>query len=330
MHPAALSDRYANVPVLVLGASGFVGRSVARVLTDAGAELHMGARDPQALQAVCKSCGIVGQIHRVDLAQRGAVTDLVRARRPALVFNLVGYGVAPSERTTAIAESLNRDLPAELALACQRATGADWPGLQLVHAGTALEYGPVDGEVRETLPREPTTLYGRTKLAGSAAIEAVCQAGSLRAAVGHIFTAYGPGERLPRLLPTLLAARHHRLPLELTAGLQQRDFVHVGDVAEALLRLGALPREGYTCVNVATGTLCSVREFVETAAEVLGLDPTRLRFGTRPYLPEEMWHGPVAVDTLRSHLGWIPGRSVRDGIGATARTLAACGPRTTT
>ena len=36
-----------------------------------------------------------------------------------------------------------------------------------------------------------------------------------------------------------------------------------------------------------------------------------------PYRPEEMWHGNVSVDALRTRLGWVPATSLEDGIRST-------------
>ena len=88
---------------------------------------------------------------------------------------------------------------------------------------------------------------------------------------------------------------------------------------EALLRLGLVAREGFESVHVASGALHAVRDFVSTAAEVLGLPAERLRFGARPHLAEEMWHGPVSIERLRERLGWTPPTSLREGIEATLR-----------
>ena len=320
-------DAYQNVPALVLGASGFIGWWVARRLTALGADLHVAARDPHGMRALMTHRGIEARVWPIDLETPGAAARLCDELQPAVVFNVAGYGVMAHERSESIAHALNRALPIELARACERIASPGWAGQGLVHAGSALEYGPVDGPVVESVPSTPTTLYGRTKLAGAQGVEEISRESGLRAVEGRIFSVYGAGERLPRLLPTLLAARDGTDPVQLTEGIQHRDFVYVEDVAEGLVRLGCSHDPGFASVNVATGTLRSVREFVETAARVLGLSPSRLRFGARPYRPEEMWHGDVSVDELRARLGWVPTTSLEDGIRSTVGFLSTTAAR---
>jgi len=89
-------------------------------------------------------------------------------------------------------------------------------------------------------------------------------------------------------------------------------------VAEGLLRLGRQPATPGGVVNLATGRLCSVREFAETTATVLGIPTSRLAFGSLPWRADEMPHGAVDVKKLRQTLGWVPSTSVADGVARTA------------
>ncbi|MGH0028596.1 MAG: NAD-dependent epimerase/dehydratase family protein [Myxococcota bacterium] len=312
-------DAYRAAPVVVLGAGGFIGRWVARALTRCGADLSLGVRDLAAFAQVAADWRIEGSVHAVDLSEPDAARALCAELRPAVVFNLAGYGVDREEREEEAADRLNRRLPEALAGALAEHASGDWPGRSLVHAGSALEYGPLEGPVCESLPSRPDTLYGRSKWAGARAIAEASRASGLRAVEGRIFTAYGPGERPGRLLPSLLAARDGDGPIALSDGRQPRDFVYVEDVAEALLRLGLCREPGFEVVHVATGVLHPVRRFVEVAAEVLALDAARLQFGARGHLREEMWHGPVSVSRLRERLDWTPARMPREGVAATLR-----------
>ncbi|MCH8926911.1 MAG: NAD-dependent epimerase/dehydratase family protein [Proteobacteria bacterium] len=124
-----------------------------------------------------------GEHNRVgvlDLHDLGAVEAIFHEVRPTVTFNLAGYGVDRSERDPEEAHFLNTDLVGVL---CRIVTGVadDWQGLQLIHAGTALEYGMATGDLNEDTPPEPTTLYGRSKLAGPHAVPHACRAARLRA-----------------------------------------------------------------------------------------------------------------------------------------------------
>jgi nucleoside-diphosphate-sugar epimerase len=308
---------YRGTPIVVFGASGFIGRRVARRLAEAGAHVLLAVRDERRAERVLACMGVAGRLERCDVTCTADVVALLRRTRPAVAFNLAGYGVDPRERSEADASRVNADGIAAICEGMAAVPDSSWPGQRIVHVGTALEYGEARGSLSEDTPPRPTTVYGRTKLAGTRALAERCRRLSVTGVTARLFTVYGPGELEGRLLPTLLGAAGHERPLGFTAGVQRRDFTYVDDVAEGLLRLGlAEPQYGTTC-NLATGRLTTVREFIEVAARATGLDPARLRFGVLPTRPEEMVHDPVDVSLLESLTGWRPSTPVEDGVRRT-------------
>lgn len=297
----------------MLGPTGFIGRATWPLLRRLGATLALACRHPP--DGAESGPGV--EWLSADLADPGAAAGLLERTAPQIVFNLAGYGVDPAQRDPGTAEAINARLVEGLGRALLQSESADWPGCRLVHCGSALEYGDCDGDlVEETEPR-PTTLYGRTKLAGTRALEALGREEGLASVTARLFSVYGPGESEHRLLPALARARREGRPIELTEGRQERDFVYVEDVAEGLLRLGlARPAPGEV-VNLATGRLTSVRRFVETAARILGIEAVDLRFGALPTRGEEMYHRPVSTERLLRRTGWTPPTDVEQGIRRT-------------
>jgi nucleoside-diphosphate-sugar epimerase len=307
-------ERYEGVPVLVLGAAGFIGRWVARALTDQRAELFLGVRQVSTAAETLDRVDARGELIACDLEEPANVRSLIDRVRPAVVFNLAGYGVDPTERTPEIAELINARLVEHLAGAVASHEAQGWTGQRVVHVGSALEYGTAGGNLSEDSSPEPTTVYGRSKLAGTLALQAICRSRGLRGVTARLFTVYGAGEHSSRLLPTLLKARHSDGPIDLTDGRQERDFTYVEDVADGLLRLGLSPAPPGAVVNLATGRLTPVRSFVETAADVLGLARPRLRFGALATRSEEMHHDAVTIDRLARMTSWQPSTSIDAGI----------------
>jgi UDP-glucose 4-epimerase len=310
--------------VLVLGASGFIGRWVVRECVQRGAQVVAQVRDPARLGGVFRE-GV--EVVTGDLGATKAGTELVRRVTPDVVFNLAGYGVAKDERDAERTQRLNTLLVLELLFALRGSTA--WPGAQLVHVGSALEYGAARTLDEATVPR-PTEPYGRSKSTATAAIADM--RASVAGVVGRAFTVYGLGERPGRLVPTLLAARTGAERIPLSSGHQRRDFVYVEDVARALADLseceGAVLCSGRypfdaPCLNLASGVLTPVREFVFAFADVFGIARARLGFGDLPPLLEEMHHPPVPIERLKDALGWSPSADPRPGLQRMAERLRA-------
>jgi UDP-glucose 4-epimerase len=305
---------YRNANVVVLGASGFIGRWVARLLCVEDANLILFVRDRVAGQKVFSQYGISGEIIEADLRDPLIVRDAIHKIRPTIIFNLAGYGVDPSEKDKETARLVNAQLVNTICEAMLDVRSAGWTGQDIVHVGSALEYGEIGGNLHEDSLPNPTTLYGQTKLAGTKNLEKCCEKFSLKGLTARLFTVYGPGEHAGRLLPSLLKAANNGSSLPLTTGEQKRDFTYVEDVATGLLHLGLSTAKYGKIVNLATGRLTSVRNFVETAAKVLQIPANKLIFGALPTRPEEMQHDPVTIERLKELTTWFPPTDISEGI----------------
>ncbi|REJ78236.1 MAG: NAD(P)-dependent oxidoreductase [Acidobacteria bacterium] len=320
--PAVKNDplrEYEGARALVLGAGGFIGLWVSRLLSEAGAEVTTALRNG-ASAGLLETFGVRSEIRVSDLMTAGSLKHLISSARPSIVFNLAGYGIDRTETDEETAFKINSGLVNQVCEAVDSGPAGGWNKLRVVHAGSAMEYGAVPGNLEEDSDTRPTTVYGRSKLAGTLELQQYCERTGLKGATGRLFAIYGPGEAPSRLLPTLIGAADEDGEIELTEGLHRRDFTFVGDAAEGLLRLGMSDARPGTVVNIATGKLTSIREFTEIAAGVIGIDAERLAFGALPTRPEEMFNDAVSVSRCRSLLDWVPETSITEGIG---RTIAA-------
>ena len=308
---------YDGVRVAVLGASGFIGRWVARNLCAQGASIYLVVRNKALAKEVFDKYRICGEIHELNLQGREGVVRLFQKMRPSITFNLAGYGVEHSQRGEKAAYQINAQLVKNICEVIADTREPRWLGQDIVHVGSALEYGAIKGNLSESSIPNPTTLYGKSKLVGTQFLSDHCRNRGIEGVTARLFTVYGPGEHAGRLLPSLLEAARTGESIALSAGEQKRDFTYVEDVAEGLLRLGLVAAKPGEVVNLATGKLLSVRSFVETAARILHIPRDRLRFGSIPTREEEMKHAPVKLERLRQLIAWVPPTGLIEGIRKT-------------
>ncbi|MCC3779752.1 NAD-dependent epimerase/dehydratase family protein, partial [Streptomyces sp. UNOB3_S3] len=164
--------------ILVLGATGFLGRHTAsRLRALPGAHVRVAGRAPAA--------GPPLDLAPVDLATAdpGRLAALLREFAPDAVVNCAGAVGGGAVTLTAV----NARGPAVL---CE-ALGAAAPDARLVHLGSAAEYGPAEARlpVGESAPARPLGLYGASKLAGTLAVTG----SGLDAVVLRVFNPVGPG-----------------------------------------------------------------------------------------------------------------------------------------
>ena len=145
--------------VLVLGATGFLGRHICDAFTAAGHEVFRVSRGGSADPA---ETGLA-----LDLAATGPaelVALLARARPQVLV----NAAATVWQQDPAAMRALNGEFVERLVGVLSASSARP----RLVHLGSVHEYGPVpDGaELTERVQAAPTGVYGNTKLRGSRAV----------------------------------------------------------------------------------------------------------------------------------------------------------------
>ena len=217
----------------------------------------------------------------------------------------------------------NAMAPAHLARALA-ASGAQ----RLVTAGSSSEYGTVDGPMDEARACQPDDVYGVSKLAGGMLARNVGRDAGLETSHLRLFSVYGPEEDPRRLVASVVHSLLARSPIELTPGDQVRDFVYVGDVAEALLTAALAPAADGLTVNVGTGLQTTVRELCLRLADLTdGHD--LLRFGALPYRAGERFQWRAATEHAQRSLGWRARTSLDDGLRLTVEAARSALPLAT-
>lgn len=142
----------------------------------------------------------------------------------------------------------------------------------------------------------------------------------VNARLEHVYGAGdGPQKFITQVLDKLLANES----LQLTAGAQLRDFIHVDDVVQAYLAMidsSRLLTPGVHEIQVGTGRASSVREFVEAARQVLS-STSQLEFGALPYRAGEIMRS-VANTAALERLQWTPGTDLFQGIAKSVQLRA--------
>jgi nucleoside-diphosphate-sugar epimerase len=312
---SVMDSAYDGRRVVVLGATGFIGRWLSKRLGELNAEVYSGFRNKEQADKIFRDYNIKGYYVEVNLEKREIIEHLFKEIQPEIVFNLSGYGVAPTEKDESTAFEINANsLTSLLELTQQYQDKHKWRGQALVHVGSGFEYGTLTTNLDEESEVQATSLYARSKSQGTAMVQAYSRANKLPCAIARPFTVYGPGERPHRLLPGLIDCALTGSTLDMSSGIQQRDFIFLDDVVEGLLRIGIAELPFGEIINLATGKMTSVKDFAKIAAQALNLSDEQLRFGeigVRDQIPD---HQPVTIERLKNYTGWVPSTSISEGV----------------
>lgn len=291
-------------PILLTGATGFVGGHVMRRGRDRGLP-------------VVASSG--------DLRDPQVARDVVERTRPASVVHLAAR---PRAAGLAVWDLLADEV--RMAGNLLRALDELAPGARVLIPGSAGQYGLAAATpVGEDAPTVPVSAYGAVKCA----LEAACLNPALRGRSSVIwarsFNFLGPGQGLDAPVPAWarqIAEGESAGPVRLRTGDLSvvRDFLDVRDVADAFLALLESDVEGV--VNVGSGRAVTLQDVVDllaanAAARVEVESDAALRRPLDPPL--------VVADVHRLHevTAWRPRfdlqQSVADVLGEWRATVAA-------
>jgi nucleoside-diphosphate-sugar epimerase len=298
--------RGAGVRVLITGAGGFLGASLARKCIRDGNDVHLLLR---AGSARWRLAGLEGcyTAHEGDLRDGPAVARAVAASRPEVVYHLAAHGTHHSQKDRTAILANNVLGTANLLDALE---GHDYRAL--VHAGSSSEYGHKSGPIAEGDVLEPRSAYGVAK----AAATLLCQSEAARgrpAVTVRIFSAYGSWEDPRRLISYVMGCCLRGEPPQVTAGSQPRDFIYADDVLALLERAAECPAARGQILHAGTGRQHSVRQVVETVLAVCGNGVTA-QWGAEATRPDEPASWVARIERTTALTGWTPVCGLEEGI----------------
>jgi nucleoside-diphosphate-sugar epimerase len=303
-----------NGPVLVTGASGFVGGALLARLARQGVESVALARAQGGVPAL--AAGARTEVLALENLEAAALREALGGRRFAVVYHLASYGTAPGQGDAQAMTAGNATLVVDLLRAL-----AQSPPPRFVFAGTWSAYAACapPRRIDEAHPLDPRTPYAAAKVEAARAGRTVADELGVTFCELRLFHVYGPGEAGHRLVPHLVRALSDGASPPLTGGAQARDFVYVDDVADAFLAAGAAADLVPGAYNVCTGQAVEVREVVERVADLLGAPRQRLGLGALPYRAHEPMWAVGDPGKLARATGWRATVPLADGVARAVR-----------
>jgi UDP-glucose 4-epimerase len=295
--------------VAVTGGAGFIGSHVVDALVARGEEVHVvddlstGRRENVVDEAT---------LHLHDI--REPLDDLFGDLRPDAVVHLAAQADVRVSVTRPDFDASVNVIGTVNVLQAARAVSAP---VVFSSTGGAI-YGECERPAREDDPRLPLAPYGTGKLAGEEYLATFSRLYGIPNVSLRLGNVYGPrqdphGEA--GVVAIFLGRLREEQPCRIFGdGLQTRDYVHVGDVAQAVLL--ALDCREPGVFNVGTGVETSVLELEALCREIVGAGP-------EPVF-EEPRTGELVRSALDPHraaaeLGFSAAVPLREGLSDTWR-----------
>jgi UDP-glucose 4-epimerase len=297
------------VRAVVTGGAGFIGSHVVDALLARGDEVHVvdnlatGKRERVPAEAA---------LHERDI--REPLDELFQELRPEAVFHL-----AAQADVRVSVERPDFDASVNVVGTIRVLEAARPVGAQLVFSSTGgAIYGERTTPAPEDTPREPLAPYGTSKLCGEEYLATYNRLYATNHVALRFGNVYGPRQD-PHGEAGVVAIffgllRGGGTPKIFGDGRQTRDYVFVGDVAQATL--AAVGHDG-AVFNIGTGVETSVIDLFAACRAVAGVDVEPEHAAARA---GELQRSVLDPGLAAGVLGWRSETSLEEGLRATWRS----------
>lgn len=299
--------------LLVTGANGFVGGTIARAWQKSGGRV-VGVVRSERSQTGDQGIVLVRCYYAAE-----EIRDLVNHYAPDAIFHAVG--------TASVAWSFtdpDRSLNANFETLCAVLEGVRHSRYRprVLYPSSAAVYGePERVPVPENAPIRPLSPYGQHKAAAERRAREYATSFDVPVTILRVFSLFGPHQR--RLLIHELFEQFRDQPVVTLQGTgeETRDFLHEDDFAAMTFAVLTRATERCAVLNVAAGQGTRIGELAQTMGRLLG-SRKDIRFANRAR-PGDPARWIADVSRLKALLGDAAPAEPYDLEGRLAATLQA-------
>lgn len=304
-------ERVAGLRVLVTGGAGFIGSHTVDKLIAQGAEVVVVDNLSTGKE---ENLNPAAEFVRIDTTSEH-LTGVFEKFNPEYVIHLAAQVSVANSINNPVLDSLTNIVGSVNLLENCRRFGVK----KVVYSSSAAVYGnPEEVVVSETTATGPLSFYGISKLTPEYYFNVFNNLYGLKYTVLRYANIYGPrqdalgeGGVISIFATRILTGQSPTIHGD---GEQTRDFVYVGDVANANIK--ALTGGDLMTLNVGTGMGTSINQLFTVMAEIIGSELQPQYAGPRP---GDVRHSCMDNGRITKNLKWQPQVSLKEGL---ANTLA--------
>ncbi len=293
-------------PVLILGASGFVGANLFLALNSERSDVFgtSSTPNPWRLSDMNQENVIVTNL-LIDYERDQLINNI----KPRTIFNCAAYGAYSFQNDISLIYETNFTLVVNLL-----ETLLKYKITAFVHAGTSSEYGSNAAAPSETIGLTPNSHYAVSKVAAANAIYYFGTEKDVPCVNLRLYSVYGPYEDSSRLIPqVVIQASNGRLP-EFVDPAISRDFVFIDDVVQAFIDTAIKIQdiEHGRAFNVGCGHMTKIGDIADMSKEIFSLkDEPRFTLPQRQW-DVSNWYSNSKM--IEEKLGWQAKTDLKEGL----------------
>lgn len=297
-------------PVLIIGASGFVGANLLRACINVREDVvgTFFSSESWRLRDVHTA-----HISFLNLQDPVSVRSVFLKIKPKTIFDCSSFGAYSFEDNFEYIHSTNY-----LSFIRIMEEIADFEIAAYIHAGSSSEYGLNASAPHESDPLIPNSHYAVSKAATSQAIIYYGKVRGLPVVNLRLYSVYGPFEDSSRLIPVLCEkCIQGKLPPFAREGIS-RDFIHIDDVVNAFVHsaINMSTEIAGDSFNIGTGTKTSLSSLANLARNLFKIS-SEPQFDPRVGRAWDVDNWFANTKKSQQLLGWKAKINLKDGLART-------------
>ncbi len=300
-------------PILITGASGFIGSNLLRFFFCNNIEAFALVRKNSNLWRI-KDFVNKKKLYSINLEEKSKLKKIIKKIKPKTIFHLATYGGSSHQNEEKKIKSCIYDGTLNLIDVCSK-----YKFNLFVNTGSSSEYGFTDKPMEESDPLKPNSFYSLYKGMTSMYCKYLSQSKNLPIVTVRPFHVYGPYESNNRLIPNLINSLIKKKKIYLVDAQISRDLLHVNDLIDFYIKLTRLNIKKYIkgkIYNLGFGKRVTIRMIFNRIKVITKSDfkPKWNSMKNRKW-DQKIWL--ANTNYVRKHLKWRPKISYSKGLKMT-------------
>ena len=290
--------------ILIVGGTGFIGYHLAKKSLKKGWQVtSISSRLPRKKRYLPKVKYIL-----CDITKKKSLKKNIR-KSFNYVVNLGGYVDHSNKKKTFESHYIGCKNLTEIFL--------KKTPIAFVQMGSSAEYGNVKSPQKENAKCNPKSVYGQAKLLSSIYLIDLFKKQKFPSTILRLYNTYGPRQDLNRFIPIVISGCIKNKKFPCSKGNQLRDFLHIDDVVDAILKSLTNKNARGQIINIGSGKPRKIRSVIEDVKKISkGGYP---QYGTFKLRKSEILKLYPNIKKAKNKINWEPKISFEKGIKSTIK-----------
>lgn len=293
--------------ILIVGGTGFIGYHLAKKSLQKGWQVtSISTRPPKKIRYLPKVKYILCDITNKKILKK-------KILRPfKYVVNLGGYVDHSKKKKTFKSHYIGCKNLTEIFIKKMPAG--------FVQMGSCVEYGHLKSPQKESSkcnPKFVKSIYGKAKLLSTLHLVNLFKKKNFPSTILRLYLSYGPRQDINRFLPIIIKGCIQNKKFPCSEGTQFRDFVHVHDVVEAILKSLISKKAKGQIINIGSGKPKKILDIIKYIKKISkGGHP---QFGKIKLRKDEIVRLYPNIKKAKNKINWSPKITFKKGIKSTIK-----------